>query len=43
MECQMTHNPIISEIQNHLFQGPKSIYGAPSFVYEIYSSSQAAP
>ena len=29
MECQMAHNPLISELQNHLFEGPKSIDGAP--------------
>ena len=31
MEYQMAHNPIIQELHNHLFEGPKSIYGAPKF------------
>ena len=29
MKCQIAHIPIISELQNILFQGPKPIYEAP--------------
>ena len=41
MECRM--NPIISELHNHLFEDPKSIYGVHNSIYEIHNSGQAAP
>ena len=27
--CQMAHSPMISELHNRLFEGPKFIYGVP--------------
>ena len=43
MKCQMAHNPMISELHNHLFEGPNRFMEIHNSIYEMHNSNEAAP